>query len=387
MVINMKRVLVLYAKELSGHHKAALALSEAFARLLPDAEVRCVRVEDFLNPIVSRFFAQTYMLTIKHIPSLWEWLYDNEVIKRYVKSVKSWNLFLANARLFRYLKRWPPDLIACTQAVPCEMLAILKQRGKIDIPILAVPTDFHVHSYWISDLVDRYCVATEKSALDLAARGVPLERITVTGIPISNAFRQHVDVAACRLSLGLDNVRPVVVLMGGGRGLIPFHAILRRLLRFRDSVQIVPILGSGKKYRRVRWQANRHEESIYILEYVDNVHEIMTLADVVVSKPGGMTSSEILAKRVPFVIANPLPGQEKRNQVFLTAENAALLALDPRDAARKVQEILWTPGVSARLKSSCERLARPDAADRAVMEGMKLLGYGFEEYHAADKRG
>lgn len=369
----MRKVLILYTKEYSGHHKAAAALTHAFLRRHPEAEVRCMRVEKFLKPWVAALFGWLYMFTIRRIPGLWEWIYDNEQIKRWMTSVKGWNIFLACRPLYRLLRRWRPDLVVCTQAVPCEGVAILKKRRRLLAPLVAVPTDFHVHAYWLSDKVDHYCVASEKSAANLIARGVDASRVTVTGIPIADAFRQPVEAASVRLRLGLDSSRPVVLLMGGGRGLIPFHRILRGLLRLPRPVQVIPVLGAGKRNRIVRWQAHRHGESVRILEYVDNIHELMEVADVIVSKPGGMTSSEILAKRLPFVMVSPLPGQEKRNQVYLTAEHAALLALDSRDVARKVDAILSSPQVAQRLRAACDRLRHPDAADRVVDAAEALL--------------
>ena len=354
------KVVVFYSKQHSGHHHAALAIAEGFDKHVPGAEVIVKNSADFFEPWIGNVIEKTYMFSIRRLPWVWSWMYDNDLLKKRLKHIKRLNLFLDKRKLLRFIRDTSPDFILCTQAVPCEMICILKFRGVVEVPLIAVPTDFFVHSYWIHPEVDAYLVACERSKRDLMERGISEKRIVVTGIPVRPSFVEESDSEQVRENLGLEKDRKTVLMMGGGLGLVPYGKLIDSLTETNHGLQIISVLGVvGKRLERV--QAKQSSERVRVLGYVNNVHELMAVSDLIVSKPGGLTCAEILAKGLAFVITNPLPGQEEENVHYMLSSGCAVYADSPRDVARWVGTILETDGALEYLSSRARAFGRPNA--------------------------
>ncbi|HNT37258.1 MAG TPA: hypothetical protein PKH07_19860, partial [bacterium] len=130
------KVIIFYSKQHSGHHKAAEALAEGFRRWIPESTVVVQNSAEFFDVRIGDLIEKAYMFTIRQMPWLWSWMYDNDRLKSRVKHVKRLNLFMNKRRLLRFIRDTEPDLILCTEAVPCEMLCILKARGALSVPVI-----------------------------------------------------------------------------------------------------------------------------------------------------------------------------------------------------------------------------------------------------------
>jgi len=367
------KALIFYLKKRSGHRKAAEAIEQSFKRRYPQADVVVRNAGDFFSHVTRAVCDTFFMSEMKHSSRLWSWSYDRCLLKSLSGPVRTAFEVAARHKMLEYVRGISPDVIICTQAIPCEMLCVLRARGYLHVPVIAVSTDFRVHVYWIHPEVERYCVACEKSKDDLVERGVSPEKIAVTGIPISADFAARLDRATARKKLGLPETGKVVLMMGGGYGLVPYKKLLGPILDV-DHVHVVPVLGVGDKDPR-SLTSTFPEDRLSVLGYVDNVHEWMDAADVLVSKPGGLTCAEAVAKEIPFVMTSPLPGQEEKNIPYMLQSGAAVYGKSPLEAAEQLAKIIDDEKVTTEMKARARDLARPSAVNEIVETAVHSLPY------------
>jgi processive 1,2-diacylglycerol beta-glucosyltransferase len=269
------------------------------------------------------------------------------------------------------MRQFKPDVVLCTHYMPLDVVGRLKgkSRGRFAPLTASVVTDFEAHALWMEPGVDLYCVAAEETKARLVARGALAENVIVTGIPIAQKFSAPVDAAVERRRMGLRDDLPVLLVLGGGFGLGPVAAILAELNKLRTPVQVVVVCGKNEKLRReLAVQDRRHPT--HVLGFVTNMHEIMSLAALIVTKPGGLTTSEALAMGKPIFVLNPIPGQEGANSDFLLEYGAAAKANRIEDLPFRLEKLLG----SAKLTEMADRaktLGKPAAAQsvcRAVLE-------------------
>ena len=221
-------------------------------------------------------------------------------------------------RLTRLLTEHPWDLAICTHFLPAALLARLQRRELVRFPHAVVVTDFDIHGMWITRPCERFFVATEEAKANLAALEVQERDIRVTGIPIDPRFNEVLDrgEAIERNELAAD--RPVVLQLAGGFGIGSIERIHRAICQIERPLQIVVVTGRNSAAAAALASMDHHpRHRRKILGYTTQMHELLRAADVVVTKPGGLTTAESLASACPMVIAEPIPGQEDRNADFL----------------------------------------------------------------------
>ncbi len=208
--------------------------------------------------------------------------------------------------------------------------------------------------------VDLYCVAAEETKARLLARGAVARNIVATGIPISAKFSTTPDVKKVRQSLGLRDDQPVVLVLSGGFGMGPVGEILVELDKVGQSFQTLVVTGRNEELRRKLSGVDRKHPT-HVLGYASNMHELMATADLIISKPGGLTSSEALALGKPLFILHPIPGQEAANSDFLLEHGAATKVNSVEDVPYRVEQLLGSKKLTEMAKAA-RALGRPEAA-------------------------
>jgi processive 1,2-diacylglycerol beta-glucosyltransferase len=283
---------------------------------------------------------------------------------------------LAKWKASRFIKRmreFKPDVVLCTHFMPLDVAGRLKEKsaGKFAPLTASVVTDFEAHALWMEAGVDLYCVAAEETKARLVARGAPADKVVVTGIPIAQKFVVPVDAAASRLRLGLRDDLPVLLVLGGGFGWGPLVEIFGELNKLTTPVQVVVVCGKNDKLRReLAVMPRRHPT--HVLGFVTNMHEIMSVATVILTKPGGLTTSEALAMGKPIFVLNPIPGQEAANSDFLLGYGAAAKANRVEDLPFRLEKLLGSAKLGE-LAAAARALGKPGAAQavcRSVLERM-----------------
>lgn len=358
-----KRIILMYISEISGHHSATLAIEKALKILAPETEILNFNAFNYTNPISEKIINRLYMTVIKNTPQVWEYLYDNpDVIKNLEVIKKSLHKF--NSQKFKDLfSKFKPDLVACTQAFPCGMVADYKKIYNSNIPLIAVLTDYAPHSYWIYDTVNYYVTPSEEIALRLAQKDVPIDRIKPLGIPFDPRFNSPVNKAECFKKLNLRSDLPTLLIMGGGQGLGPIKTIVESLEKIKHEIQVLVITGNNKKlYRSLVKKIRKMKNKYLIYGYIDNVFELMEISNIIITKPGGITTAEALVKKIPMLIISPIPGQEANNTAYLTKIGAAIKVDDLENMNLVIDDLLVSKEKLREMRTAAEKVSKPNAS-------------------------
>lgn len=358
-----KRIVLMYISEVSGHHNATLAIEKAIKRLEPASEISNINAFNYTNPVAEKIVNSLYMGIIKVAPGIWDYLYDNPVIVKKLEAAKR-NVHKTNSpKLKKLFERLKPDAVVCTQAFPCGMVADYKKTYGSSLPLLAVLTDYVPHSYWIYDAVDTYITPSEDVSLRLIKKGVPAGKVKSLGIPFDPKFNDALDKESIFLKHKLSAKVPTLLIMGGGQGLGPIKKIVKSLEKIDGDIQEIVVTGTNKKlYNSLLRKVRKYNKKIIVFAYTQNINELMHISDIVISKPGGVTTSEVLAKAKPMIIVNPLPGQEANNTAYLTQKGAALRVEDPAKINLIIEGLLKNPDKLKQLRDAARQISKPDAS-------------------------
>ncbi|MEN6495220.1 MAG: glycosyltransferase [Thermoguttaceae bacterium] len=362
-----QRILVLSASVGAGHLRAAEAVTLALRQLAPEATVANVDVLDYTNAAFRKLYARAYLDLVNQAPYLLGYFYDlmdqptsaEHKRDRLRVLVERLNL----RALLRFLKAEPWDIVVNAHFLPAEMIAALRKREELTTPQLTVTTDFETHRLWVNQPCDHYFTATEEGAINLQHWGVPAGDITVSGIPIHPAFSQPKDRCECLASQGLEGKRPVVLQLAGGFGVGPVEQLFASLLALDVPLELVVVAGRNEELKaRLEKIVPPAQHRVKVLGFTTQMDELMAVADLVVSKPGGLTTSETLARGAAMVVVNPIPGQESRNSDYLLENGAAVKINNLATLPYKLTQLLRDPQRLAGLKANARRLGKPQAA-------------------------
>lgn len=373
------RILVLSASVGAGHLRAAQAVELALRQVVPQATVKNIDVLELTNAAFRRLYGQAYLDLVNRAPHVLGYFYD--MLDRPSKSGKnrSDSLRLAVEKLnlksfLRFLQEEPWDLVINTHFLPAEIIAHLRKAERLDMRQVTATTDFETHRLWVNQPCDRYFTATEEGALYLNSWGVPAADIFPTGIPIHPVFSEPKDRAECLARHGLEGDRPIILQLAGGFGVGPIEKLFHAILEVELPLEIVVVAGRNEKLKtqlkKVDTPPHHH---VKVLGFTDQIDELMAVADLVVSKPGGLTTSETLARGAAMAIVNPIPGQESRNSDFLLENGAAIKVNNIATLAYKLTTLLRDPERLRQLKANARRLGRPRAAFDVVNGALELI--------------
>jgi processive 1,2-diacylglycerol beta-glucosyltransferase len=373
------RVLLLSASSGAGHLRAAQALEQAFSAR-GDCIVEHIDAMKYASKLFQSLYHKTYISLANRAPDLLGVLYNS--------TDQPWNdprPRLAMDRLnvqpmIRMLKRVQPDLCIATHFLPGEILAWLIAKKKLHARNAIVVTDYDVHALWLCYTIDRYYVALPESAEYMAAIGVPREKLRITGIPVDPLFARPVDRNTVRKHLGLDPSATIVVAAAGGEGVGPIEQLVRGLLELRRPWQIVAIAGKSEKMRKRLEALSRQAGSLpggalrlCPIGFTTEMDQYMAAANLLVGKAGGLTTSEALARALPMVLIEPIPGQEERNADHLLEAGAAIRCNNLPVAAWKVATLLDDPARLRQMQEAARRMARPCAAADIAEDALTLV--------------
>ncbi|NOT46657.1 MAG: glycosyltransferase [Acidobacteria bacterium] len=377
------RILILSASVGNGHVTAAEALKKAFEIKGLATEVRHEDVLKFTNPLFRRLYSNVYIDLVNSMPEVLGWVYDS--LDEPWKNEKR-RLFFdkLNTRPFvKMLRDYDPDWIVCTHFLPSEIISDLKGKGKMSTPQAIVVTDFDMHAMWLCRNYEHYFVALEETAVYLKSLGCPQEKMTVSGIPIDPKFAESKPSKEMRAKYGLNPDTPTVMLSLGGFGVGRIDTLLDGLRAIETPVQILAMCGKNEELRKKleKDKSNPSGARVVPIGYTRDMDEYMSASDLIVGKPGGLTTCEALAKGLVFVIANPIPGQEERNADHLLEQGAAIRSNNPATLSYKIEQFINDPQRLSTMRANALKFARPDAAFDIAdkLAGMKIESFSQNE--------
>ncbi|MFD2616665.1 MGDG synthase family glycosyltransferase [Terrilactibacillus laevilacticus] len=339
---DKNKILILSATIGDGHKQVAKAISEAVEYTLSNTETITIDIMEWIHPYLYPLSNYVYKRSIKKFPQIYSYLYRKTRVKS-VFSTKLISLFMLGIHsMLEIVHRVKPSIIVCTYPFAAGMISKLKEQGLIDIPSVTVITDYTDHSYWIHPLTDQYIVGSSQVKDRLISAGVEPYKINITGIPIRKRFFETPTREQLIKKFDINSDKFTILIMGGGdgffgKGVSTFQA----LESISPSVQLIIVCGRNKKLKkRLEQDCINFKHDVLLMGYCENIHELMAMSDLIITKPGGVTTSEALAMELPLLIYKPLPGQEEDNARFLLESRLALVAKDQNELINKIQSLL-----------------------------------------------
>lgn len=369
--MTQKKVLLLSVSAGAGHMRAAEAI-RAYS-LDPHYQVVATHLDvmNFMTAGFRKLYTDFYIKLVNKAPTLWGYLYQASHEAQPDSTMEKMRRALErlNARaLLKEIANFKPDAIICTHFLPAEMLSRLLKKERLHCPVWVQVTDFDLHRMWVHERMTGYFAANEEVAFRMRAQGIAADTIHVTGIPIMPSFASQLDRVECAREFGLDPARMTIMLMGGGAGLGSLDTIATRLLALDSDFQLIVLAGKNlPALAELQRLATRYPRRLLPQGFTDQVERLMACADLVVTKPGGLTTSECLAMGLPMIVNSPIPGQEERNADYLLEQGVALKAFDDVTLEYRIRYLLAHPEKLADMRAKATVLGRADAA-RQVLE-------------------
>ena len=341
------KILIFYASYGGGHLNAAKSIETCLKKNYQNFDVELIDCMKYVNLPLEKITTSAYREITKKAPWAWGRIYADSQKGPLAHISSRANKILA-IKLLKLLRKKNPDIIISTHFFGSQMCSYLKRKGKIHAKIATIMTDFAPHGQWLvgNNFIDYFFVAHDNMRDSLISQGIDGNKIFATGIPISDRFLANYDRHEVLESFGLKDGLKTVLFFGGGEfglGKARTVEIFESLIRYVDNIQIVAVAGKNERMKSHFMdvvERNHKEDSVKVLGFTNQVPELMSISDLVVTKPGGLTTSESLACNLPMVIINPLPGQEEENAALLESKGIAVW-LRKEDEPRVVFEDLF----------------------------------------------
>jgi len=355
-------VLVVSGSAGHGHTMAGKAVTAALCARHPEIQTDHVDCVALMNDVFKHIYRWGYVRLVDKHPLLWRHLY--EVTNERTSKLGHALSVLGGRRFVRFVAEQKPDVVLCTHFLAPELLGRARRKGRLDAELHVVITDHDTHRNWYYPEVSRYYVASDLVKARLALTyGVDEARIVVTGIPVRPAFASEPTLGPIHVRYGLDPARPTVLFLTGGFHAGPMERSILGLWRERRDIQIIAVCGRGERLRRRIARLPRPAGATLLpLGFVDDVRDLMAVADAVVAKSGGMSTSECLAAGRPMIISGSIPGQEERNADAVVEARAGFRALTPQEVRWRIGRLLEDPDLRAGVARRARLAGRPNAA-------------------------
>lgn len=362
--------MILYASIGGGHFKAADGIRSYIAENYPNDKVEMIDALHYTSKVVDKIIIDSYLNMVKYSPKTWGEIYKISEKQHSVANFSNMVQKMLSQKLFKLFKDEQPDVVISTHPFITEMVASLKKRGKTSAKLCVVITDYISHKLWElkPEYVDMYFVANEEMKYGLVHNGIGASKIFITGIPVSPAFLKEYDKQEIYEEFGLSPEKRTILFFAGGQyGASNIKNFFKSLLLVNEEIQIVAIAGkSANSQKMFQKLSSGSDKKVIVLGYTNKVPELMQIADFVVSKPGGLTTTEILASTVPFIIINPIPGQEEENANFLTNNGAAVRLWDSSKTVPLITQLLNDNFRIENMKIMQKHIAKPNATKDIV---------------------
>ncbi len=362
-----KKILIVYATAGIGHKKAAMAVKKAYDEMkLPGVEVTLIDALDYTNDFFRWSYLQAYLLMVNKLPTFWGlsyYLTDIPFIDLFVSYIRRVNNWVNSKKLVNYILDTKPDVIISTHFFASEVIADLKQKSLMLSRLVTIVTDYRLHAWWVCEGTDAYIVASEDTRRDLEGRKIDPAKIKVMGIPIEPIFSKPLDRSKIFKETGLRDDLFTILVIGGGFGVGPIEGIVKMIAQIPKELQTVVVCGHNEELVcKIQSLKDEYKLNMKVLGFIDNVYEYMDISDILISKSGGITVSESLAKEIPLVVISPILGQETGNCAFLVRNNAAVKVKKLDDLKAALEGLISDPVKLDKMKEAIKLIEKPYAA-------------------------
>jgi processive 1,2-diacylglycerol beta-glucosyltransferase len=362
----MKKVLIFYASYGGGHLNAAKSINEYILNNYKDINIEMIDCMKYVNKAIEKVSTLCYRELAKKAPWVWGKIY-NDSQKGPVAHLTSRSNKILAIKLLKLLREKKPDLIISTHPFGSQMCSYLKRKKKITSKIATIMTDFAPHDQWLigSEFTDYYFVANDKMKTYLINKNISEKKVFVTGIPLSSKFLKTYNKEEILHKFNFSKDKTTILFFGGGEfglGKTRTFDIFESFIKECNNMQIIAIAGKNEKMRELFTEIvikNNAEDYVKILGFSNEIPELMSISDLVVTKPGGMTTTESLASKLPMVVINPIPGQEEENAQFLEEHGVAIWLKKHDNISEIIKDLFSTPEKLKKMKKNAELLSKP----------------------------
>lgn len=348
-----------------GHHATASAVRNQ----LESFGVQCETMDayEYVAPILKELVAHGYLILTAHVPKMEGKFYtmaENRTRSQdRISITKIANQVMANS-LVNYIREFKPDVIICTHVFAAGIVNSLKERDFIDIPTIGIITDFTIHPFWEDmNRIEYFVTASELLNYSAEQRGMDPKKLLPFGIPIDPKFTKKIDQRQAREQLGLDPDKTTLLIISGSMGYGKIDKEIKKLDALEEDFQAIVVCGNNKAMEeKARKIATRHHFSVF--GFVNNVEVMMDAANCIITKPGGLTTSEAIEKELPMIMVNPIPGQEERNVEFLLNSGMAMYATSTYPVDEVVNYILTCPERIENMKDNIRKTGKKNSTER-----------------------
>ena len=355
------KVLIIHASAGAGHRRAAEAIYNYLKEHSPDLELVLLDALDKTNALFKFDYTKGYSFLIKYATRLWHWAFlatDFKFLRPVSRSLARIINCINSQRLIRYFSKENPQVIISTHFLPSELAASLKKKNKITSKIITVITDYGVHPFWVCPGTDLYIVASDFTRRRLVMEGVSPEKIKVLGLPFDPKFMRHFDRRVLAHKFGIDHKTFTVLIMTGSFGLGPLEDIVDAL--HQDCQVLVVCAGNKKLYDRLM---KRNLANVKVFGFISNTEELMAVSQVIITKPGGATITEVLIMELPVIFVSAIPGQETANLEALAEYGIGVSPKNVEETKRIVLDLKNNPQKIDALRQKIKEIQKPLACE------------------------
>lgn len=378
---RMKRLLIFSASTGEGHNQAAISLEELFSA----SEYKVMKLDGLreTSKILDYFITDGYKMLINNFPRAYSRLYRISDTKTGGYGVVNIITKLIQQRMYQLIKEYNPDLIITTHAFLVNVIGKLKEKERIDIPLMSVVTDFKVHQTYIHKWVDAYITGSRYTKFSIVKKQIPKEKIFCFGIPIKEEFMLY----------PFDQRKKkerifTILLMGGSTGFKPMEKVLKELVNSENKLKIIVVCGRDNELKKSidkKYREGFNNKKIIVYGFTKNISELMDKSDVIITKPGGLTVSESIAKNIPMIIPYTLPGQEEENAEFLVQSRAAIRTEKIENITNTIDGLVDNPYLLKNMRQRMKELSEIYSMESIVELADKLILK--KEYGGKKKQG
>lgn len=361
------RFLIVTASVGSGHEQAAKAVVQGVKEYLPEAEVELV---DYMAPSTSWLnyaSKKIYLFMLNMVPYLYEAMYNFTAGPKRGSAVQAVAAAIMSRTIKKLIRQYEPDVIICTHPFPADAISHLSKEWREKFTTAVLITDYTVHPLWICQNVDLYFVAHSAMQTSLYAQGIKPGTVFDTGIPVDSAFYEKVDKKAVRQELGFEPDTPLILMMGGGLGLGGMEEAMEQLEQVKIPLQVLVVAGRNQElYESVKQKADKSRHRVKVLGFTDRIRDFMGTADLLISKPGGMTLTEAMNMQLPMLLNQPIPGPETDNARYMSDRGIGRWLRIDEPLAHVVEELVMSKEKLTQMGQSAAKHKRPYAAKKIV---------------------
>jgi processive 1,2-diacylglycerol beta-glucosyltransferase len=351
--------------------RSAHALKKTVTELYPQSEVVILDTFRYANPLLEKIVIGTYMEMLKISPVIHGYLYhraerDQPFASRGKTEFNRILNLIAAPKLENFIKYFQPEIIVCTHPFPLGIISNLKKKGVFRGIAFAVITDYTVHYFWVFPGIDCFLIGSEILISECKELGIEPKKVCPTGIPIDPEFNKRYDQRRLKEQMGFNPMLPVILIIGGGLGMGPLELVVKVLGEGSHNRQLLVVTGTNKALQeKLSEITHGFSCQVKVFGYVNNMHQLMALSDLMIGKAGGLTCAEAMASGLPLFIVDPLPGQEEKNAKFMVSMGTGV-RIREKDLADTVKNYLKNQKMLKKIAETAIARGKPNAAYDAV---------------------